>query len=590
MANLGREPLQIVEMDVQRCTLTYGVAPCMAALGTTGVRKCFNSQATCQNLPNIALSDFTVRFSQNQTGIPRDTLVFPCLTGPVSTNPTKINLASVDSRTGPLGKRARVTIRLQDFTDSDIFWDKYYSERVDGTGQTDEIGYIPGDRGTFFGKFNRRFPFYIGRPIRVLEGYVGDDVASMRARHYVISEWDGPDHSGAVKIIAKDILDLADNEKAVCPRQSNGSIGSEIGEESGVSFDLTPETVGDEYPASGTASIGSEAVSFTRSGDTITLTERAVGGTEVATHNIGDLFQIAYSVTNESIADVAYDLLTNFANINTSFIDLAAWQSEASRWLAGFDMTALILEPTGVTELLGELAQHGVLWWWNDEAQEIGMRANRPRDFDEVLSTYSDDISVIEGTMKNESLYDQRVTQVVLYHGQIDASGDIDSGSNYNRAAVSTVADDPYNQNRVYSIYSRWLGAGNTSVSTAIVNRLLNRYRNPPTQLTFDLDVKDQPSAQVADLAFVDTRVLQDDVGLNLDEQVQITSVEERIAGHILRVTCQSHRFDSRYGIITEDARPDYTASTDEQRRVGTYIVDGSTLEFPDGTGPYVMF
>ena len=50
---MNRELLQIVELDVSRCGLTYGSNPCIAALGTTGVRKCYNTYATCQNLSLI---------------------------------------------------------------------------------------------------------------------------------------------------------------------------------------------------------------------------------------------------------------------------------------------------------------------------------------------------------------------------------------------------------------------------------------------------------------------------------------------------------------------------------------------------------
>ena len=50
---MNRELLQIVELDVSRCGLTYGSSPCIAALNTTGVRKCYNTYATCQNKVNF---------------------------------------------------------------------------------------------------------------------------------------------------------------------------------------------------------------------------------------------------------------------------------------------------------------------------------------------------------------------------------------------------------------------------------------------------------------------------------------------------------------------------------------------------------
>lgn len=276
---LGRELIQIVEIDIDRCSLTYGSSPCTAVLGTSSVRKCYNTFFTCADTPNFATSTETLRFAQNVDGLPRNQRIYPAMSSPVSTNPTIINLGGVSDRYGPLGKRDRVTVKLKDFTDSDIWFDRYQSERVDGTAQTDEGGYNPAERGTFFAKLRRRFPYYIGRALRVLEGEVGQSMASMRTRHYVISEWSGPDAAGNVTIVAKDVLDLADNKKALCPAPSQGKLETDIG--TGLeSFDLVPSGIGADYDSSGRASIGSEIVSFTRSGDTITLTGRGLDGTE----------------------------------------------------------------------------------------------------------------------------------------------------------------------------------------------------------------------------------------------------------------------------------------------------------------------
>ena len=393
---LKRQLIQIVEWDIERCSLTYGNSPCTAVLGTDGVRKCYNCFANCQDTANFTTSTETLRFAMNVDGLPRDERIYPCMSAPVSTNPAMINLGGVSDRSGPLGKRARVTIRLQDFKDSDIWFDRYQSERVDGTAQTDEGGYNPLNRGTFFGKLRRRFPYYVGRKIRVLEGEAGQSLASMRTREYVVSEWRGPDASGAVEIVAKDVLDLADNKKAICPIPSIGKLPEDIEGTGTPSFDLTPSGAGSDYDASGRASIGSEVVSFTRSGDTITITGRGLDGTDASTHNEGDLFQQAYRVDGTALADVAYDLLVNYANIDASFITLSDWQDEGARWLGGFDLTATITKPTGVLKLFGELAQLGAFWWWDDVVQKIKMRANRPLDYNETAPQISDDKTFIE--------------------------------------------------------------------------------------------------------------------------------------------------------------------------------------------------
>jgi hypothetical protein len=52
----------------------------------------------------------------------------------------------------------------------------------------------------------------------------------------------------------------------------------------------------------------------------------------------------------------------------------------------------------------------------------------------------------------------------------------------------------------------------------------------------------------------------------------------------------ESYTFTNRYGLVTESGRPDYGASTVAQRRVGTYLVDATTLRFANGDLPYVLF
>lgn len=590
-----REPLQIVELDIKRCSLTYGTGSCTAVLGTDGVRKCYNTFATCQDTANFTSATETLRFAKNQNGFARADRIYPALKS-VSTNPMEINLGGVSDRKSGLGKRARVRIQLQDFADSDIWFDRYQSERVDGTGQTDEGGYNPLDRGTFFGKLRRRFPYYVGKDIRVLEGYVGDTLASMRTRHYVVTEWKGPDAAGNVTITASDILDLANDKKAQAPAKSSGRINADVADSGLPSFDLLPSGIGaSEYPASGTAIIGSEIVTFTRSTDTITLTGRAQGGSEASSHSEDDTFQLCYVASDANIATVAADLLTTYAGVSASYIDTTAWTSEATRWLTNYRMNTIITKPTGVSQLLAELSQFGVMWWWDDQDQEIRMRANRPLDIGETAPDLTDNATFIEDKTGIDNLDDERLTTVSLFHGVIDYSDSVTKGDNFRRVSVAIDGDaegvDEYDQSQTYDIFTRWLGsAGNFSVANPVSARLLNRYRDTPQQIVFEYDVKDEASVDVASPVTIQSRLIQDDTGNSLPAQMQITSIEEIIPGGRLRAKAQTYQFAKRYGFFTENTRGDYTVATDAEKSKGTYFVDEIALEFGDGTGPYRFF
>ena len=593
--SLKRKPLQIVEIDIDYCSLTYASAPCAAVLGTTGVRKCYNTYFTCQDKANFATSTLTLRFANNQTGLPKGTIIYPALAGAVSTNPTEVNLGGVGDKLGSLGKRARVTVKLKDFTDSDIYTDKYRSGRVDGTAQTDEGGYDPQSRGTFFGKLRRRWPYYIGRALRVKEGYEGDALASMRTRHYVISEWDGPGINGNVTITAKDILDLADNKKALVPAPSRGKLGSDIDDSSLAVFDLIPAGIGSEYAASGRASIGSEIVTYTRSSDTITLTGRGVDGSEAQDHDADDAFQQCYRAENATIPAAIADLLQNYAGISASFLPTTKWNAEAGRWIPHWRLNRTIHKPTGLTKVLGEILQLGILLWWDDIDQEVNFQVNRPTDIGETVTEVTDAANLIEGSLRNSDLHDKRLSRVLFWHGVRDFTAPNDRGNDFKRVEVAIDEDaesaNEYDETRVFEIFNPWLGTtGDDQIAQAVSVRLRNRYRDPPRQLQFDIDVKDEAALRTAALISLRTRALQDETGNVLPVQAQVSSVEEIEPGHKLRIKAQEWDFNKRYCFITEAGRSDYGASTAAEIAKGTYIVDAGTLEFSDGTGPYLMF
>lgn len=591
--SLSRQPLQIVEIDFDQCTRTYGSAPCTAALSAETPAKCFNMLFGCQDEANFDKGTLTLRFSESQTGLPRGVLVYPALKR-VTTNPSEINVAGIDPRSGPMGKRARVTVSLQDFVDNDTGLDPYQAERRSGAALHSGVGYDPEARGTFFGRLRRRHPFYLGRALRVREGYAGEALGAMRTRHYVISDWTGPDMAGRVTIEAKDVLDLADNEKALCPKPSNGSLVAAIPETGLGSFDLKPATVGDEYETEGRARIGSEIVGFTRAGDTITLTKRALDGSTASAHEAGDLVQQCFRVEKMPIADVASLLLTEYAGIDAGFVPAAQWAAE-STYVAALNLTATITEPTGVASLMGELAQLGVAWAWDEVAQEIAMRANRPPGPGETVPEFSDALNIIEGSLNVEDQPKQRVTQVLVFHGQIDATADLKKGANYRKAhgAVNNGGNpERYGQDRLVPVYCRWFGNGNDLVAQVIAERLAARFKDVPREVTFQIDAKDRELAKPGGLAVITTRALQDDTGLSLPTQVQITSVEEHAPGHALTVKAVTFAFEGRFVYFLDSglAASDYDSAAQADKDFGFYFFDTTQPDFGDGTGGYEFF
>lgn len=555
----------------------------------TGIRKCFNTFKTCQDPDNFTKETLTLRFGYAQTALPKDLgTIFPALRG-VSTNPTEINIGGQSQSLGPLGRRASVTVSLKDFPYHDRYVDKYQTERVSGAAQFDGIGYDPFDRGTFFTKWKARSPYWQGRSLRVREGYVGQPLDEMRTRHYVIEDVQGPSSDGSVSITAKDILKLADDDRAVAPRASTGKLAFEITEDS-TTVELLPEGVGDlEYPVAGRAVIGNELVRFVRDEDTVTLLERGVRGTEVRSHSAEDSFQLTLTYDNQRVYDVLYDLLVSYGNIDPAYIPFDDWKAEIDLWLPDLRLTTDITEPTGVSKLVGEIQAIGPYIWWDELSQLIELRALRP-ELGEIDTIWTDNGNLLPGIDLSEQP-NERASQVWMYYGQLDPTDSLTSASNYGKLRVSVDLEAEraieYGQQRIKKIYTRWLTSTSEGVVLGITSRILQRFRDTPKVMMVKTDAKDRDS-WTGDVLDVETRINTDETGLAIRSRWQIVSAEEFDSGHQVRYKLQVFDFqqDERSAFIVSNDTPDYNAATEEQKATGGWISnDDGTM--PDGTDAY---
>lgn len=590
MAN--REPIQLVEIDIDYCSLTYGTAPCTASLSSITPNKCFNTYATCQVKPVFDKTVKTIKFVNNRQNLPKGLNAYPCLEERgITAFSSTVNIAGSDPRLGSFGRRGTVSVKLKDFVSDDVGLDKYQTERLSGAAQFSTVGYNPVDRGTFFTKLKARFPFYAGRPLRVIDGYVDNGtLVDTQTRYFIITNIVGPDNDGNVEIEGKDVLALADDKKAVAPKPSRGKLGGNITAASGQVFTLTPSGIGSEYPASGWATIGSEVVSFTRSTDTITLTGRGLYGTVAASHNSGDSFQEALNIQAARIDDTIYDLLVNYANVPASFCPLVTeWEPEITKWLSALELDTVITKPTGVSQLIGELAVLGVSVWWDEVGQKIKLLANHPVQ-DEMITPLSDrnDIKAIEQEDRDED----RLTQVHFYSKQSDPTKSHTDKSNYDQINVLVDSDaesvNAYNDTKFTEVFCRWLNNGADAIVRTLAIRLLKRFNTPPKHYTILLDAKDRDIG-LADVIELDSRIITDETGLPVTALLQVIKTTQKRSGHEIEIVAQSFNYDGKYGVIMENTAPVYGSATDEQKRNGAWFVNGSTLVFPDGASPYLF-
>lgn len=579
----NREPVSWIELDMDYCSLTFGSSPCTAALSAGTLHKCWQTFPTCGDTENFTKSTITYKFAQPRSLFPKGATVFPCLVD-VTGSSAKANIAGSDPELYALGKRAKITASMYDFPYHDRFQDKYQSERISGAAQFDGVGYDPAVTGTFWQKFRARHPNYAGRPMRRCTGYVdGGVLVTETVSHFIVTDISVTDSNGRVSIEGKDILKLADDDRAVAPLPSKGYLPVDIDSDTLDVFDLLPVGIGDsEYETSGFAAIGSELVSFTRSGDTITLTGRGANGTRAASHSVNDTFQQTFSPRSQRIDSVIYDLLI-LAGVDPSFIPLSDWQDECDRWATNLLLTADIMKPEGVAKLIGELAILGISIWWDDIDQEIKLLVNHPVDLDNI-DDISDTANIIRARQIDRDK--DRLTRVIFNTVQNDPSRGV-SEDNFARTLERVgIQEDSrsYGDTRIKQIFCRWLNSGDDANVRILSIRLLNRFKDQPVR--HEVLVGYDNLTNIGNVVRITSDTIPSVTGKTESQLTQVIMREEVDPGHTVKLLLQKFQFDERYPYFTENSRPVYNSSTQAQKDRGAYWADGANL-FDDGTGAY---
>lgn len=534
--------LEYIELDIPVCSLVYGTAPCTASIPTTGAIKCFNSRATCQDRVNLDEADVTLRFAKPAAYLPKEIDCIPNVQE-VSFTPATISLGE------NLGTRATLSVTFFDGPHSDTGegFDKYLADR----------DYNPWEQGTLWGKFRARQRFLRGLKIRRIIGLEGQSLEEMETRHFIVDSFDGPTPDGKYIIVAKDVLKLADGSKAQAPAMNSGFLVSGITSGSG-SATLSPTGIGNaEYPASGTAVIaGKEIVTFTRSGDVLTLTARGQLNTVAAAANAQDRVQVVLSYAAADPADIIYDLMVNYAEIPASYINLPEWQAETGAFVARL-YSANICEPVSVATLISEMIQQACLCiWWDDIAQKIRLQVLRGILTDATRFTPD---NTLKGSLTTKEQPEKRLSQVWTYFGQINPLKNLSDTDNYrsNSIVIDEDAEEDYGSPVIKKVYSRWIPALGRSIADRFGEIQLSRYRDPPRRLSFDTQRYAGTDIQLGRGYLIASKFFQDATGALVDLPVQITrlnSIADRFKCEAEEILFAATTDPTRYIIIDSNS------------------------------------
>jgi len=473
-----------------------------------------------------------------------------------------------------LGTRAvlRVTFKDHPYSDTGDGFDPYYSTR----------SYDPYQQGSFWPKFRARQPYLRGEPLTWYQGFLGQELSEMETRHFVVESFDGPTPDGSYTIIAYDALKMLDGDRAQCPVMSQGRLSADV-LVGASSLTVTPSGIGEDYPASGHVAIGGkEIVSFTRSGDTFTIT-RGQKNTTAAAHTAGDRVQLVKTFDSMDPADIIAELMEDYASVPAAWIPLADWQAETGAYLRR-NFTADIAEPVGVQQLVAELMQQaGLSLWWDDEEEQVRLRVLRPIATDAALY---DETLYRQGTIGIREQPDKRVSQVWVSFGQINPLKSIEDRDNYRSTLVEIDADAElnYGQSKIKKIYSRWIAQGGRTAAERVAGLHLSRYATPPRLLNFGLFRGAQTTPRLGDGCQVSHRVLQDATGARVQLPGQIVSCRPMLDGFTLNVE------EFNFGTLGEEDLADRQITID----ANSYSLDLRALHddlYPDPrTGDTVTF
>lgn len=588
-----------------------------------------------------------------------------------------INLAPTQlSVDGGLGKRASVTVMVQDHPHHDRDTDPYVTSR----------SYTPMERGTYWGKLKARNPYYQGRLLKIYTGYIGEafDLAeNFESRLYVIERIDGPDSKGRVSITAKDILKLADNDRAKYPRATDGRLSIALTDVEETSLSLAPAGVGSEvfsdgsqkYPdTGGLVRIGDEVIAYaSRTGDTLSTLDRARFGTTAAAHSADEVVQICKSVTSNAVsawlssaitaadtsltllpsgigsesfadgtnkfpagggtvrigtevvaysarsgdvlsgltrglrnttaaahvetefvysvgpyvADIIWDLLVNTAQIAAEYIDLGGWYGETNNWLQQSRFDACLTDPVGANDLITELTSHNLIYlWWDEREQLIKLRAIAPPR--STPRAVTDEENIVAGSVRVSEDPGRRLSAIWFYYAKRDPTQN-DESKNYGEIHLRVDAEaesaEEYNDSRTKVLKSRFFNGANRGQVLALSSRLLNRMRDVPRLIRFNLDAKDS-EITIGDVIDLDSMHFQDATGANASTRVQVVSVAEVEDGTTFEYTAEEFQYTGRYWFIGPDSLPDYSDATDQQKLAYGFICPDTGI-FEDGSLGY---
>lgn len=610
----------VVEMDLDRCALTFGTAPCTA----TGT-KCYNTRATCKDVPNYDRTTYTYRFGLRGAPVPPGVAARPYI--------IRADAAStvIDPEAG-LARRNTLRIVMADEADSDLEQDPYADTRATPA------------QGSFWTRLIARNPNIAGRLVRVRRGYATEpwDWNTFLDELYIVERLSGPGRDGEVELVLKDPIKLTDRTKI--PAATDGKLlakleayahrgdvvsatsttvvltsaasavddaynGMEVYITAGIgagqrrsitdydgesrtatvaAWAVTPDSTatceisalsialpsgkGAQYADPATSGkrefirIGEEVIEYTaKSGDTLswsTAASRAQFGTARESHAKDAQVQLCRAFIAKPVTEVVQALLEE-GGMPTSTVDTASLTAAEAHWYGDqFKVTACLSEPETASDLLADLLpQISAALWWSPQTQKAVLQAMLPSQA--TPAEWTDSANLILGSVSVEVLEELRLTFAAAYYSQGNATSNRREPKNFTAGEIYIDTDaesaDEYGDRRTGVVYSRWFGPANELAMRALVGRQVVSRRDAPRRVVAHLDPRDYtlPAGEQVDIT---TRQIADETGAPRKTRCVLTKVEDK--GTHIAVEARTLGFRRRYGYIAPNGTADHPTDT----------------------------
>ena len=468
-------------------------APCYKTLATSQAPEIFRNHNSLKNH----------RFSEQDA--PAGTPGVPLLVPDTWTESAQ----KIDPKRG-LGTGATISATLADPLHDDQGTDPYFAAR-------------PTRQGHQMSKFLARHKYLQGKTANVYEGWVYDDgrvppLSEMDSRLFRV---DTQPQASAGRAVLRLVDPLSRLEWSDAPEDLEGELAEDVTAAT-LTWKFSDATIAATYPSSDFyLACEDEIVHVTsRSGVTLTLSERGVDNTDAATHDAEEGLDVVDYHAGD--VDTVLQGILNDAGLADALLDLTTWSTENDTWAPEYTLSVWIRRSTRRSQTLQDFCEGlNLMVWWDSEAQLVKMRFGRPLAPLETAVAIDDRIHSVKKYPTTVTPQEkERITRVRVYHNVRSWAEKLRDGENYKTRRTYIDGDAEHalqyggSGEVLREVFAYWLPVDQKNEAEAIGFRVLDRYRDAPDLVKMTLGTARASLLSLGSIVQIVTERRQDEDGL----------------------------------------------------------------------------